>query len=226
MNKKIFITGTGTDVGKTYVTALLIKSLREKGVNAGYYKPVATGAVKSNAQTIIHDAEYVKTVAELKEDAENMVSYAYEYPASPHLSSRLEHDPPCLEKILTDCKTRFQQYEYLVIEGAGGLVCPLNIGGKRLMLTDVIKSLKADLLVVVPSALGAINAAVLTAFYAQKMNITVKGFILNNAHKDSLIEKDNAKTIETLTKIPVLMTLEKNAANICLPENLLAALDI
>ncbi len=80
--KGIFITATGTDVGKTYVTALILKKLREASVNAGYYKAALSGAY-CNAGKLIRDAAYVTSISGLPVPPEQLVSYIYEPAVSP-----------------------------------------------------------------------------------------------------------------------------------------------
>ena len=119
MTKGIFITATGTDVGKTYVSALIVKTLRKQGINCGYYKPALSGDVYPN------DCEYVLKTAGIEKDANDYVSYKFKPALSPHLASQIENNPIKLEKIKTDFEltnieekleemnTQFTQYSYL-----------------------------------------------------------------------------------------------------------------
>ena len=99
MTKSIFITATGTDVGKTYITGLLAKKLNENGFNTGYYKSALSGAYyDSNNNLIVGDAQHVKDTAHLDDTIEEMVSYVYKNAVSPHLATKLEGNPLELER--------------------------------------------------------------------------------------------------------------------------------
>lgn len=224
MSKKIFITGTNTEVGKTYVTALLIKQLVEKSRSVTYFKAVLSGAVKQEGKFFSHDAEYVKRFAGLATPTKDMVSYVYEYAASPHLSAQMTKIYPSLSKIVEDYEKLAEKYSYIVVEGSGGIVCPLSMTGQPLMLTDVIKELDAAIIIVVPAQLGAINSAVLTSHYAEAMGIKIKGFILNFYHEEDLIEVDNKKMIELLTGYPVLGYTCENSEQLILSKGSLEAI--
>ena len=85
MGKGLFITGTGTDIGKTYVTGLIVKCLRDAGRNAGYYKAALSGAVRAEDGSLLPgDALHVNKVANIGETIPNLVSYIYEEAVSPH----------------------------------------------------------------------------------------------------------------------------------------------
>lgn len=89
MSKGLFITGTGTDIGKTYVTALLIKTLRQHGYDVGYYKAAISGAPTVAAS----DAGYVNEIAGIGESPDLLLSYLYDHAVSPHLAARWEEKP-------------------------------------------------------------------------------------------------------------------------------------
>ena len=200
MNKGIFITGTGTDVGKTYVTALFVKKLREAGINAGYYKAAISGVGSVDHS----DAAYVNSIAEIGEKEDMLLSYMYKTAASPHLAAKIEGNPLEIEKVKEDFQKVSQCYEYVVMEGSGGVVCPLRYDqGAQILLEDIIKLLELETLIVADAGLGAINAVVLTVEYLKQRGIGIRGIFLNN-YTGGAIQEDNVKTIEAITGIPVL----------------------
>lgn len=209
MTKGIFITATGTDVGKTYVSALIVKKMRELGYNCGYYKPAMSGIEAGK----LSDVEYVFKIADFKEDPMNFVSYPFEPAISPHLASEIENQPIKLEKIISDFENIKQNYDYMVVEGAGGIVCPFNIK-ENILLPDVIKALSLNILVVADAALGTINSTVLTVEYAKQHGINVEGIILNKYNEDDFMQKDNKIQIENLTGINVVATLKSGDKDI------------
>lgn len=163
--KPIFITGTGTDVGKTVVAAIVTEALK-----ADYWKPVQAGfedgtdslrveALLSNKKSIIHP--------EL---------YKLKMPASPHIAAAQESKLIRVKEIVQGLP---QTGNSLVIEGAGGLLVPLN--GSQTILT-LIKELKARVIIVSKNELGSINHSLLTAAVLKKERIPVAGWIFNETY--------------------------------------------
>ena len=214
MTKCIFITATGTDVGKTYISALLVKKLRDLGYNCGYFKPALSGAEVRNGELIPGDCDYVLKTAGIDANPMDYVSYVFKLAVSPHLASEIEKNPIKIEKIKADFERIKRNYDYLVVEGAGGIVCPFNLSENKLMLPDVIKALDLDILVVASASLGTINSTVLTTEYANQQGIKIKGIILNDYNENDFMQRDNKKQVENLTGIEVVATVEQNATTI------------
>lgn len=207
MSKGLFISATGTDVGKTYVTALLLKKLRQAGHQAGYYKAALSGAEPGAQGLVPGDAQYVCQTAGIPEEPAQLVSYIYERAVSPHLAAQLEGNPPELARIVEHYQRLGQTYDYLTVEGSGGVVCPLRYDGQRLMLLDVVQALKLPVLLVADAKLGSINQAALTVAYLAQQHIPIAGIILNRFQAGDLMEEDNRRMIEALTGVPVLDVL-------------------
>ena len=131
--KGIFITATGTDVGKTYVTALILKKLREASVNAGYYKAALSGAYRNADKLVPGDAAYVTSISGLPVSPEQLVSYIYEPAVSPHLAAQLEKRPVDMKKIQSDFHHIATQFDVVVAEGSGGIICPLRMDSSPIM---------------------------------------------------------------------------------------------
>ncbi len=206
MSKGLFITGTGTDIGKTYVTALLIKSLRRKGYDVGYYKAAISGAPSVGAS----DAGYVNKTAHIGEDEDLLLSYLYDHAVSPHLAARWEKRPVEKEVILQDWQRVTAAYPYVTVEGSGGIICPIRDDEKAFFqLEDIVRWLKLPSLIVSPAGLGAINDAVLTAFYMKEKGLPVQGFIINH-YTGSPMEQDNLRMIEKLSGKPILAVIADN----------------
>ena len=139
MAKKIFITGTGTDVGKTFVTGLLVKKLQENGLGAAYYKAAMSGNERTKDGTLVPgDALYVKQVSGITQPLAQMCPYIYETAVSPHLASRIEGNPVDLKEVVKGFEEVCQQYEYVTMEGSGGILCPMCFDETELWLEDVI----------------------------------------------------------------------------------------
>lgn len=214
MAKGIFITATGTDVGKTYVTGLIVKKLREAGLNAGYYKAALSGAEVSESGLIPGDAAFVAEMAGIPEAPSSLVSYIYEEAVSPHLAAQREGNPVELPKIVEDFNKAAAKYEYLTMEGSGGIICPIRWDEKRLLLEDIIQELHLGTLVIANALLGSINACVLTTYYLKQHNIPVRGIILNNYDATDFMQVDNRKMIEALSGVPVIACVSPNSQDL------------
>lgn len=204
MGKGLFITATGTDVGKTYVTALIVKKLKGSGYHAGYYKAALSGA-ECIADS---DAGYVKKVSGITQEDDTLISYLYKEAVSPHLAARIEDNPVELKKVTEDFRKVMEEYEYVTVEGSGGIVCPIRWDETcRLLLEDVIRALELDTVVVADAGLGTINAVVLTVEYLRQHGIGVKGIVLNHYTGD-VMQEDNARMIEMLAHVPILAAVK------------------
>lgn len=208
--KSIFITATGTDIGKTYVSGLLIKKFRDLGLNCGYYKPALSGAIKQQDGSLLPgDCDFVVKTSGLNVKPMDCVTYCFEEAVSPHLAA--ERQGVRIEKSVI--KSEFQKreaiYDYLVVEGAGGITCPFNMKEEVLLLPDVIKAMGLDILIVADGGLGTINSVLLTVEYAKQQGLNIKGLILNNFDENNFMHLDNKKQIERLTGINVIATIKK-----------------
>lgn len=224
MSKGIFITATGTDVGKTYVTGLIVKCLREAGLNAGYYKAALSGAEIRDGEIIPGDAEFVAKTASIPAKPADLVSYIYKEAVSPHLAALREGNPVEMDKIKADYQASLAKYDYVTMEGSGGIICPIRWDEKHLLLEDIIKELGLGTLVISTAALGSINACVLTTYYLQQHNIPVRGIILNNYDKNDFMQQDNKKMIEELSGVPIIASVSPNSTELDIDPEFLASL--
>ena len=211
MGKTLFIAGTGTDVGKTYVSGLLLKALLDAGIQASYYKPVLSGALSRGGRLIPGDAVQVCQMAGLHHDPGDCVSYCFEPALSPHLAAKESGETIELSKIQGDFATHKKNTDTLVVEGAGGLITPLTQGPDPLLLTDMILTLGCPVLLVSDSGLGAINHTMLSIHHGQGLGIPMAGVVLNRYDSTNPIHVDNAQMIEALSGLPVLARIETNA---------------
>lgn len=210
MKPGIFITGTGTDVGKTYVSALLVKALRESGVRVGYYKAAISGA-----DTIPQsDAGYVKQVSGISQPDHTLVSYLYRTAVSPHLAAQIEGNPVELPRVAADFAAVCAQHEFVVVEGSGGIVCPIRHDSQAsIFLEDIIATLGLETVLVSDAGLGSINAAVLTVSYLRQKNLPITGIFLNR-FQDTLLHNDNRSMIASLTGLPILACIPEHVGSL------------
>ncbi|MBO4796313.1 MAG: dethiobiotin synthase [Verrucomicrobia bacterium] len=226
MGKSLFITGTGTDVGKTYVTALIVKKLRDSGRNAGYYKAAISGAERDGQGNLLPgDALYVNETARIGEQTSRLVSYVYPEAVSPHLAAKINSLPIDFQKVARDFQSARERYDYLTMEGSGGIVCPLRWDDQEhLGLDDLVHKLGLSVLVVAHAGLGTINSTVLTIEHLRMREIPVKGILLNHFHPGDLMEEDNRRMVTEMTGVPVLAVIQENAAELEMDAGVLASL--
>lgn len=225
MAKKLFITGTGTDIGKTYVTGLILKKLQESGRSAAYYKAAMSGNTRdADGNLIPGDALHVKTASGIAQPLETMCPYVYEAAVSPHLASRLEGNPVQMDVVKDGFEKVCADYDYVTVEGSGGIVCPIDFDSSKLQLEDVIGGLNLSSILIADAGLGTINGVVLTAEYMRARDLELKGVIFNNFHLGDVMEEDNIRMCEYYTGLPTLACVKPGDADLDMDADALAAL--
>jgi dethiobiotin synthetase len=204
--KGYFVTATGTDVGKTFITALLVKKWRDCGIDAGYYKAALSGAELRDGKWVAGDADYVKRIANLPDTQDQLVRYVYKEAVSPHLAARKEGNPVELAKVKADFDAACVRHEFVFAEGSGGIICPIRYDDQKIFLVDIMKTLGLPLLIVTTAALGSINACVLTIEYARSCGLPIRGLIVNRygCSGNLEMEDDNIRMMQDLTGLEIL----------------------
>ena len=205
MSKALFVTGTGTDTGKTYVTGLIVKKLQEAKKNPAYYKAAMSGNDRRPDGTLIPgDALEVQTMSGINQSLTSMCPYVYEHAYSPHLASRLEGNPVVMDVVTHGFADVTAVYDYVTVEGSGGILCPICFDEARIQLEDVVKELHLSSILIADAGLGTINSVVLTAEYMKTHGLPLKGIIFNHYETGNLLHEDNRKMCEYYTGIPVV----------------------
>jgi dethiobiotin synthetase len=151
MKRTLFITGTDTGVGKTVLTALLARFLRERGVNVAALKPVCSGG-RDDARALHAALSGTLTLDEIN-------PWHFRTAIAPSLAAKLEKKPVKLAQVLAHARAMQKKCDVLLIEGAGGLLSPL---GENFDSRDLIAALRAMPIIVAPNKLGAVNHILLT----------------------------------------------------------------
>ena len=151
MRQIFFITGTDTGVGKTVLTALLVRHLRERGVNAVALKPVCSGD-RADARALHTASAGALTLDEIN-------PWHFNAPVAPLLAARRERRRVTLAGVLAHTRAMQKRFDVVLVEGAGGLLSPL---GEKFDSRDLIAALRATPMVVCPNRLGAVNQVLLT----------------------------------------------------------------
>ncbi|OUQ15391.1 dethiobiotin synthase [Lachnoclostridium sp. An14] len=227
MSKGLFLVGTGTDVGKTYVAGLIVKKLWESGVSAGYFKAAMSGNERDERGELIPgDAMFVKEMSGISQLPEEMCPYIYENAVSPHLAARLEGGPVSMNKVKEAFSQVKNRWDYVTLEGSGGILCPIRMGDEELWLPDVIRMGGCGCLLVADAGLGTINYVGLTAFYMKEKGIPLKGIIFNRFQPGDVMHEDNLAMCERLTGVPVVACVQEGDRDLRLSaENLKALYD-
>lgn len=219
MGKGIFITGTGTDIGKTYVAALLVKALKNCGYQVGYFKAAASGnSLNADGSIKFIDGSTVKQIANLNQTEASMCPYLYEAAVSPHLAANIEGNPLEISTVNSAYAELASTYDYVIVEGAGGIICPLAVYENRnstvVWQTDVIKNLNLACLIVADAGLGTINACGLTSYYMQFEKLECRGIIFNRYSAENILHRDNYRRCRELTGLPILATVGEHQTDL------------
>lgn len=225
MSRALFVTGTGTDIGKTYITGLIVKKLAEYGKNPGYYKAAMSGNERREDGSLIPgDALFVRQCAGIAQPLEKMCPYVYENAYSPHLASRIEGNPVVMDVVKKGFYDVSKKYDYVTVEGSGGILCPICFDEKRIQLEDIVKELKLSSIIVADAGLGTINSVVLTVAYMKEKQMPVKGVIFNHFHPGNVMEEDNIFMCEYMTGLPTLAKVEDGDTELKIDIDVLTAL--
>ena len=225
MSKAVFLTGTGTDIGKTYISGLIVKKLAEAGKNPAYYKAAMSGNDRREDGTLIPgDALFVQKTSGISQPLEEMCPYVYENAWSPHLASRVEGNPVDLEVVRKGFLETADKYDYITMEGSGGILCPLCFDERRIQLEDVIREFELSSILVADAGLGTINSVVLTVEYMKARSLPIRGIIFNHYHPGNIMEDDNIFMCEHMTGLPVIAKVQDDATELETDADVLAAL--
>lgn len=194
----VFVTGTGTEVGKTVVAAAIARTLAGDGQRVAVFKPAVTG-LDEGVET---DHELLRRASGSNQSDEEIAPYRYGPPASPHLAAAMAGEEIDPERLRRAAAAAAAGAEAIVCEGVGGLLVPLSPG---YLVRDLAADLRYPLVVVAGPGLGAINHTLLTVEAARAAGLEVSSVVLNPWPDDpSEIERSNRETIAALAEVPVL----------------------
>lgn len=183
--KSFFVTGTDTNVGKTVVSAMLTL-----GLEAAYWKPVQSGLEP------LTDTDYIRHVTQLNANHFIPERFCLKQPLSPHAAAKIDQ----VQIKLTDFELPIVNKKHLIVEGAGGLMVPLN---DQDFIIDLIKYLELPVCLVTRSTLGTINHTVLSIVQLKRAEIPILGVVMNGPRNQI-----NREAIEHYGQVPILGELE------------------
>jgi len=207
--KNIFITGTDTGVGKTALTAILLKIMHEQGMDAIPMKPVQTGCEVRDGELIAPDLEYALSLAGLNpsiKERKQMCPYRFEPACSPHLAGQESGQRMDIDKIKEYYAQLKANHELVIVEGAGGVLVPLN--ESRTML-DLMKALGLPVILAARPGLGTLNHTLLSLQALRNAGLSIIAVVLIDTEQRNwgLIEQDNMKVIREMGQTAVVTHL-------------------
>jgi dethiobiotin synthetase len=200
-----FITGTDTNVGKTFVTSLLTRSLRKTGFDTVAMKPISCGEPE--------DSRTLLVAANNELSMEEVTPVSYAAPLAPIEAARLEGRTFDSSEVLPTFERLRRTHRSLLVEGVGGWLVPL---AKDYSSADLAKAMGLPILLVVRNRLGGLNHTLLTLESIAAHGLTCKGIVLNNHPDDTgdLAAEGNRRLLPELTKIPVLFEISSGQAEL------------
>jgi dethiobiotin synthetase len=198
MTTRIFVSGTDTGVGKTFVARAIVRAFVRRGHAPAVAKPVESGAAITAGEPLPADALALLRAARRAEPVDAVCRYRFPDPVSPHLAAarvgvRIEAD-----EILALLRGREAVADLVIAEGAGGLLVPLS---DELLYADLVARSGYRLVLVAPNVLGSINASLLTIEAARARRIEIAGVVLN---RTPAAELGNAAAIVRHGHVPLL----------------------
>jgi len=200
----LFVTGTDTDIGKTYVTSMIVRRLIRDGIRVGVYKPVCSGACRdSDGNPRWSDVERLSAAVGDLYPLDRVCPQRFLQPLAPPVAARLEGRNVDFELLRSAAGWWNDKVETLVVEGVGGLLCPLT---DHKTVADLAADLKLPLLIVGGTNIGTINHTLLTIEVATRRGLDVAGIVLSQqapSDDEELIES-SLREIERRTDVAVL----------------------
>lgn len=202
MQQGYFITGTDTNVGKTWVTVTLMHFFKGQGKSVVGMKPVASGCLMQNGRLENEDALLIQENASVQIDYDLINPYAYEMPVSPHIAG--VKNPVKLDQLAAKFEVLKNSADIVVVEGAGGWYAPLN---ERETVKDLAKLLALPVIMVVAIRLGCINHAQLTYQAIKQSGVNCAGWIAVCTDSELLCKDENILAIKVAVDAPLLGVL-------------------
>lgn len=201
MEKGVFVTGINTGVGKTVVAGAIAATVKAQGLDVGVMKPIATGGKEIDGKLVSEDVMYLKGICGNTDDNDLVNPICFKPAIAPTLAASEHGTVIDLNKVWQAFEELKKKHEFLVVEGIGGLLVPID---DKLFITDMVSKMGLALVITSKDYLGAINHTLLTIECAKSRNLRVKGVIINML-KDE--DNDFVNEIKMHTSVPILGTI-------------------
>jgi dethiobiotin synthetase len=199
----IFIAGTDTGVGKTYVGAGLAGALREQGIDVGVMKPAETGCLLRNGVLVPRDALKLIKAGRVDDPLDLVNPYRFRDPLAPAIAAARAGKRIEIRKIVSAYRILARKHTCMLVEGAGGIMVPLTNNRQYLDLAGI---LRLPVLIVARPGLGTINHTLLTVMALRSRRLPIAGIVISHRSKKSpgLAERTSPPAIERLSGVPVI----------------------
>ncbi|WP_304985183.1 dethiobiotin synthase [Coxiella-like endosymbiont] len=199
---KFFVTGTDTNVGKTYISMALLRTFTSRGFSTFGIKPIASGCRNINGLLRNEDALALQEASSVKKRYELINPVAFEAPIAPHIAAQLQ-DLRLTTTVLVEKinKSLLISSDVFIVEGAGGWFVPLN---DEESIADLVKLLNIPVVLVVGIKLGCLNHAILTVNAINQMKIPLIGWVANCIESQTIVIDENIQTLKTWIKAPCM----------------------
>jgi dethiobiotin synthetase len=207
MSQAYFLTGTDTEIGKTFITCALLHRARQRGLKAAGIKPVAAGTDAANRN---EDVENIRAASNVTLAPEVINPYCFTAAIAPHLAAAEQGVIIDFAPILSACASARQQADLLIVEGVGGFRVPLGVDRDS---ADLAVALALPVILVVGLRLGCINHALLTAEAIAARGLTLAGWVTNRIDPDMPRADDNIAALRERLGAPLLGSMPRIAGN-------------
>jgi len=208
--KGLFITGTDTDVGKTYVGTQIVSLLHDNDIKVVPRKPIESGCKRIGSELEPADARHYFEAIKQKFPLTEICPFRFEPAISPQRAARLINQPVFLDELVKSCTKNVADDNFLIVEGAGGFYSPLCEDGKN---SNLAKQLNLPVLLIANDQLGCINHILLTAEAILNQGLLLIAVMLNQKEIYSDIEMNNLEDLETLISVPIYTLSNKEMLN-------------
>ena len=201
--KSLFVTGNDTDVGKTCVTASIVKNLRDMDIDVGVMKPFASGNRK-NSNSLSQDVEILMKYSGSHDPIDLVNPYFFEIPTSPYNASKILARKISTQKVIDAYDRLLSSHDLVIVEGIGGLMTPIT---QNYFVSNLISELGIDTIIVTGSKLGTVNHTLLTYEHCKQMHLKLKGFVINQTEPNGYELSNLKQQIMELTNQIVYCTI-------------------
>ena len=209
----LFLVGTDTGAGKTFVTAAVARTLRQQGRPVRVSKPVATGAERVAGRWLADDTRLLAEAAGLDEEAAlgEVTPWAFPVPAAPPVAARLAGTALTLDELAAAVRRCARPESLLLVEGVGGLLCPLT---ETETVADLARLLGLPLVVVARRSLGTLNHTLLTVEVARTRGLTVAGVVVSETEPpQGTAAETNVEELRRRLAVPLLAVVPHGPAD-------------
>ena len=201
--KSLFVTGNDTDVGKTCVSASIVKNLRDMDIDVGVMKPFASGH-KKNSNSLSQDVDILMKYSGSHDPIDLVNPYFFEIPTSPYDASKILARKISTQKVIDAYDRLLSSHDLVIVEGIGGLMTPIT---QNYFVSNLISELDIDTIIVTGSKLGTVNHTLLTYEHCKQMHLKLKGFVINQTEPNGYELSNLKQQIMELTNQIVYCTI-------------------